>query len=202
MQAVDIGFSKYAALARDRMQLDAGVSLVAEVCGWNLELGVDLVNDSAGPSRALVVHRRNLLLAAGVFVLLEDDDFGILPAQFNDGIHLGVHLFDREGDRGDFLHELGAHQIGKRTSTRAGDEDAAVVRSNADLLLHALEKFQQLFGLFGLVPLVVLPDDFIGFSVDNDCLHRRRADIHADGIDRLEAGLHAYFARTGQNARG
>ena len=202
LQAVDIGFRKDAAFACDRMQLDAGVALVAEFFGGNLELRVDLVDDGARASRAFVVHRRDFFLAAGVPVFLEDDDLGILPAQFNDRVHFGVQLFDRQRDCGDFLHKLRADQVGQRASARAGDEDAAVVRSNADFLLHALEEFQQLLRLLGFVTLVVLPDDLVGFGVDNDRLHRRRANIHADGIDRLEARLRIHFARTGQNARG
>ena len=75
------------------------------------------------------------------------------------------------------------------------------MRSNADFLLHALEEFQQLLRLPGFVPLIVLPDDLVGLGVDNDRLHRGRANIHADGIDRLEARLRIHFARTGQNAR-
>ena len=96
LQAVDIGFREDTAFACDRMQLDAGVALVAEFFGWNLELRVDLVDDGARTSRALVVHRRDFFLAAGIPVFLENDDFGILPAQFNDRVHLGVQLFDRQ----------------------------------------------------------------------------------------------------------
>ena len=180
------------------MQLDAGVALVAEHFGRNLELRVDFVDDGAGPSSTLVIHRRDFLLAAGIPVFLEDDDLGILSAQFNDRIHLGVQLFDCERDCGDFLYELGADQVGQRAPTRSGNEDTAVVRSNADFLLHAFEEFQQLLRLLGLVPLVVLPDDLVSFGVDDDRLHRRRANIHADRVDgRATSDL----ARLGQNPR-
>ena len=73
-----------------------------------------------------------------------------------------MQLLDGERNRRDFLHELGADQVGQRAAARAGDEDAAVVRSNADFVLHALEEFQQLLRLLGLVALVVLPDHLVG----------------------------------------
>ena len=113
-----------------------------------------------------------------------------------------MQLLDGERDRGDFLHELGADQVGQRAAARAGDEDAAVVRSDADFLFHALEEFQQLFRLLGLVALVVLPDHLVSFGLDDDGLHRGRADIHADGVDRLVAGLRGHLARFGQNPCG
>ncbi len=113
-----------------------------------------------------------------------------------------MHLLDRQRNRRDFLHELGANQVGQRASARAGDEDAAVVRSNADFLFHALQEFQQLFRLLGLVALIVLPDHLVGFGVDDHGLHRGRADVHADAVDGLVARLGGNLARLGENARG
>ena len=202
LQAVDVGFGEDAALAGHRMQLDSGVALVAKLRGGNLQLGIDLVDDRARAAGALVVHRRNLLLAAGVLVLLEDDDLRVLPAQLDDRVHLGMQLLHGQRNRGDFLHELGADQVGQRAAARAGDEDAAVVRSNADFLLHALEELQQLLRLLGLMALVVLPDHLVGLGVDHHRLDGRRANVHADGVDRLEAGLRVDFARTGQDPCG
>ena len=42
------------------------VAHLAELFGGNAQLGVDLVDDGARAAGALVVHRRNFLLAAGV----------------------------------------------------------------------------------------------------------------------------------------
>ncbi len=202
LQAVDVGLGEDAALAGHGMQLDADVALVAKLCGGNLQLGVDLVDDRARTAGALVVHRRNLLLAAGVLVFLEDDDLGVLAAEFDDGVDFGVELLDRERNRSDFLHELCADQIGQRAATGAGDEDAAIVRSDADFILHALEEFEQLFRLLGLVALIVLPDHLVGFGLNHDGLNGGRADVHADGVDRLVPGLPRNLARFGENAGG
>jgi hypothetical protein len=38
----------------------------------------------------------NFLLAAGLLVVLEDDDLGILSAQLDDRIHFGMQLLDGE----------------------------------------------------------------------------------------------------------
>ncbi len=202
LQAVDVGLGEDAALAGDGMQLDADVALIAQLGGGNLQLGIDLVDDGARAAGALVVHRGNLLLAAGVLVFLEDDDLGVLAAELDDRVHFGMELLDRERNGGDFLHELCADQVGQRAAARAGDEDAAIVRSDADFVLHALEEFQQLLRLLGLVALVVLPDHLVGFGVDDDGLHRGRAHVHADGVDGLVARLRGDLARLGKNAGG
>ena len=202
LQAVDVGLGEDAALARDGMQLDADVALIAQFCGGNLQLGVDLVDDGAGAAGTLIVHRGNLLLAAGVLVFLEDDDLGVLSAQLDHRVHFRMQLLHGQRDRRDFLHELCAHQVGQRASAGAGDEDAAVVRSNADFVLHALEEFEQLLRLLGLVALVVLPDHLVGFGIDDDGFHRGRAHVHAHAVDGLAAGLGGDFARLGENPRG
>ena len=112
LEAVDVGLGEDAAFAGDLVQLDAVIALVGELGGGNLELGVDLVDDCAGAARAFVVHRRDLLLAAGLFVVLEDDDLRVLSAELDDGIDLGMQLLDGEGDGVDFLDELRADHLG------------------------------------------------------------------------------------------
>ena len=68
------------------------------------------------------------------------------------------------------------------------------MRSNADFAFHALEEFQQLLRLLGFVALVVLPDHLVGFSIDDDCLDRRGANIHTDGVDRPTTRLRSDLA--------
>ena len=111
LQAVDVGFGEDAALAGDFVQLDSVIALVGELGGGDLQLGVDLVDNRTGAACALVVHRRDLLLAAGLFVVFKDDDLRILPAEFDDGIDLGVQFLDGERDGVDFLHELRADHL-------------------------------------------------------------------------------------------
>ena len=108
LQAVDVGLGEHAALAGHRVQLEAVVAHVAELLGGDPQLGVDLVDDRAGAAGALVVHRRDLLLPAGLRVFLEDDDLGVLAAQLDDRADLRVELLDRQRDGVDLLDELGA----------------------------------------------------------------------------------------------
>ena len=56
-------------------------------------------------------------------------------------------------------------RLARRAAARAGDEDAAVMGSNADFVLHALEELQQLLRLLGLVALVILPDHLVVFGI-------------------------------------
>ena len=157
LQAVDIGFSKYAAFAGHSVQFDSVVSLFAKLGGRNFQLGIDFVDNRARAACTLVVHRRDFLLPPGFLVVLEDDNFRVLASQFNDGINLGMHLLHRERNRGDFLHELGANLLGNRATPGAGHEHASVVAINSGVGFHAAQKFQRLLRLLGLVALIVLP---------------------------------------------
>ena len=105
--------------------------------GRDLQLGDDLVDDGACAAGAFVIHAGNLLLAPAAGVFLEDDDLCVLPAEFDDRIHLGVKLLDGERDGVDLLHELCADQLGQAVAARTGDEDAGVAGSDAKLALHA-----------------------------------------------------------------
>ena len=89
---------------------DPYVAHVAELFGRNAQLGVDLVDDRARAAGALIVHRGDLLLAAGLRIFLEDDDLGVLAAQFDHRAALGIELLDGQRDGVHFLHELGADQ--------------------------------------------------------------------------------------------
>ena len=82
----------------------------------DLQLGHNLVDDGSGAAGALVVHGGNLLLAPTSDGVLEDDDLGVLSAEFDDRIHLRVQLLDRQRDGIDLLHEFCADQLGKRVA--------------------------------------------------------------------------------------
>ncbi len=133
-----------------------------------------------GATGALVVHRRDFLLAPGFIVIFEDDDLRILPAQLNDRVHFGMHLLHRQRNSRHFLHKLRADLLSNAAATGAGHEDARVPAVDADLVLHALQEFERLFRLLGFVPLVVLPEDLVGRGVDHRRFHRRRADVEPD----------------------
>ena len=116
----------------------------------------------------------------GLRVFLEDDDLGVLPAQFHHRTAFGIELFDRERNRVHFLNELGANVAAHRSAAAARHENAALPRLDPGVRFHALQEFQALFRLLGVVALVVAPDDLIGRGVHHHGFHRGRADVKAD----------------------
>src|ERR1700730_17337078 len=157
LQAVDVRLSKHPALPRHFVQLDAVIALVPELLGGDFELRVNFVDHRARAAGALIVHRRDFLLAAAFVIILEDDDFGVLSAEFDDRINFRVHLLDGKRDGGNLLHEFRADQISKHTSAGTRHEHAGVVLIDSDLRFDAPQKLERFLGLLGLVPLIVLP---------------------------------------------
>ena len=96
MQTVNICLGEDAALPCHLVQLDAVVTLLAEFFNGDLELRIDFVDDCARAAGALVVHRWNLLLAPALFVVFENDNLGVLTAEFDDRIHFWVEFLYRE----------------------------------------------------------------------------------------------------------
>src|SRR5262249_29604793 len=131
-------------------------------------------------------------LVAGLLVLLEDDDLRVLTAELDDAADVGVELLDGEGDRVDLLNELGAEGRAERGGARAGHEDAPLfARALRKLLLHDLDELEDLLGLLGRVTLVVAPEDLEGLGVEDDGLHRRRADIDPNDDGRRARAGHS-----------
>ena len=177
LQAVDVGFRKHTAFSGNFMQLDAVVTLIGEFLDRNFELGIYFVDDGAGTSGALVIHRRNLLFATGIIVIFEDDDLGVLPAELDHGIDFRMQLLDRERNRSDFLHELGADLFGDSPAPGTGQKHAGVMAVDAKIGFHALEELERLLGLLGFMALVVLPENLVSCRVDGDRFNRGRADV-------------------------
>src|SRR5262245_65956245 len=109
------------------MELDPEIPEAAQLFDGDPELRIDLVDDRTGAAVAFIVHRRDLLLASALWILLEDDDLRVLPAELDDGIHFRMELLDRQRDGSHFLHELAADERRQRAAAGTGDEDAAVV---------------------------------------------------------------------------
>jgi hypothetical protein len=165
LQAIDVGLSKYSTLAGYFMQLDPVISLQSQLGGGNLQLRVDLVDDSSGSAGTLIVHRGDFFLASGLVVILKYDDFRVLSSELNHRIHLGVKLFDRQRHGSDLLHKLRANLIGNSVTARARHEHPRVVPVDSHLRFHAAQEFQGLFRLLGLVTLVVLPQNLVALGI-------------------------------------
>src|ERR1700723_3702938 len=117
LQTVNVGFCEDTTLTGDLVQLDTVISLIRKVCRGDLELGIDLVDDSSGTACALVVHGGDLLLAPRLRVIFEDDDLRILSAQFDDGVDLRMKLFDGKRDGMHLLNKLRADHLGDGSTT-------------------------------------------------------------------------------------
>src|SRR5262249_45010621 len=123
-EPVDVRLREHTALAGYRMQLQALVAHLAELLGGNTQLGVDLVDHRSGSARALIVHGRNLLLPPGLRILLEDDDLGVLPAEFNHRSTFGIEPLNSQGYSIHFLNEFRAQVFAHAGAARPGDEHA------------------------------------------------------------------------------
>src|SRR5438552_1602464 len=110
------------------------ISLFCEFLDRNLQLGIDLVDDRACAAGALIIHRRNFLVAPRFVIIFEDNDLRVLSTQLDDRIHFGMELFHRQRNRRDLLNELAADLLGNAPSPRTGQEHASVVAANAGVL--------------------------------------------------------------------
>ena len=181
LQAVDVGLREHAALAGHGMQLQPFVAHFAKLLGGNAQLGVDLVDDRACAARALIVHGRQLLLPARLRVFLEDDDFGVLAAQFDHRSAFRIQLFHGQRNGIHFLDEFRAQMLRHAVAARAGDEDARLVGLEAvDLGLDALQELQHFFRLLGVVTLVVRPHDLVRGLIHDHRFHGGRTHVHSD----------------------
>ena len=103
-----------------------------------------------------------------------------------------MELLDRERDRVHLLHKLRADQSAERIAAGAGDEHAAIARSNADFGLYAMKEFQELLGLARVMALVVAPENTVGFgfssSSNDDGFDRGRTDVQANQIADAKSG--------------
>ena len=187
LKPVDIGLGENAALAGHGVQLHPVVAHLAKLLGGDAELGVDLVDHRPRASRALIVHGRQLLLAARLGIFLEDDDLGVLPAELDHAAAFRVQLLHRERNRVDLLHELRPEKLGHPVAARTRDKNARGGRLETfDFGLEALQELQHLLRLLGIVALVIGPHHPVARRIHHHGLHRRGADIHAD----KEFGFH------------
>ncbi len=180
LQAVDVRFGEDAALPCHGMELQPQVTHVAELLGRDAQLGVDLVDDCACTPCTLVIHGGVFLLPAGLWIFLEDNDFRVLSTKLDHRAALGIEMLDGERDGVHFLDELGTDQGRDAAATAAGEEHACFPGTDSGFDFHSVKEFQALLGLFGVVALVVAPDNLLGGSFHDNTLHCCRADIQSD----------------------
>ncbi|CED90575.1 Hypothetical protein AAM4_0743 [Actinomyces succiniciruminis] len=116
-QRLQVGLGEHAAARGDRVEgLVFGGEFV-QAGGVGVQQLRHLVDEGAGAARAGAVHA---LLGGGVQV----GDLGVLAAELDDDIGLGVLGLDGAGLGDDLLHEGQAHQVGQVQAGAAGDSAA------------------------------------------------------------------------------
>ena len=71
------------------------------------------------------------------------------------------------------LHEFCTDLVGDRAAARARYEHPCIVGIDAGVGSHALQEFQGLFWLLGLVSLIILPQHSVACGVNDYSLHGR-----------------------------
>jgi hypothetical protein len=88
-QVDDVGLGEDAALGGDVVQLGVVEGELGDLLAGHADLDHALVDGGAGARGALVVHRALGCLVAGLLVLLEDDDLGVLAAELDHRADVG-----------------------------------------------------------------------------------------------------------------
>src|SRR4029450_4193103 len=191
-ERVGVGLGEDAALAADLVEAHALVGHVGQALARHRELARGLLDEGAGASAAggLHVHLLGLPPAAR----RGGDRLHALAADLGHEADVGVLALHAGGHRDDLLHHLGAHEGAEEPRAGAGEEDAVAAGHELRLVLHASQELQHLLGLARVMALVVLPQDptrppslrsgpisvFARLAFDEEGLHGRGADVHAD----------------------
>ena len=106
-EGLDVGLGEDAAARGDRVELGVTGRQLAQARGVRVQEGRHLVDERAGSARARAVHA---LLGSGVQV----GELGVLAAQLDDDVDLGVEALGGLGARDDLLDEGDTHGAGGR----------------------------------------------------------------------------------------
>ena len=168
-EGLDVGLGEDAAARGDRIELGVAGRHLTQARGVRVQEGRHLVDERAGAARAGAVHA---LLGGGVQV----GELGVLAAQLDDDVDLGVESLGGLGARDDLLDEGDAHGAGGRQA--AGSGDGRMDAGAGQGALNVGEEGPQGCAHIGVVPAVV--GEKTAISIQNDGLNRRRADVDAE----------------------
>ena len=142
-----------------------------------MQQGGHLVDKGAGAAGAHAVHP--LLQTAG-----EVDDLGILAAQFDGHVRLGIALFQRRSHRHHLLHKGNVQRPAQIDGAGAGDggRQGAVTQRFASLTQQRRQRLLRV----SLMAAIVAVDDVVVF-VQNHQLHGGGANVDTGAI-----GFHRY----------
>ena len=170
-EGLDVGLGEDAAARGDRVELGVTGRQLAEAGCVRVQEGRHLVDKGARTARARAVHA---LLGGGVQV----GELGVLAAQLDDDVDLGVQALGGLGARDDLLNEGDSHGTGGRQAAGAGD--GRVNAGAGQGTFDVGEEGSQGCAHVGVMSTVV--GEKTAISIQNDGLDRRRADIDAELI--------------------
>ena len=171
-QRLEVGLGEDAAARGDGVEGLVARGELVQARGVGVQELGHLVDEGARAARAGAVHA---LFGSGVQV----GEFGVLAAQFDDDIDLGVQAPGGLRARDDLLDEGDAH--------RAGSREAARARDGADDLqprvpsLDVGQEAAQLRAHVGVVAAVVGVEDAV--AVEDHGLDRGGSDVDAELVD-------------------
>ena len=168
-EGLDVGLGEHAAARGDRVELGVAGRELAEAGGVRVQEGRHLVDEGAGAARAGAVHA---LLGGGVQV----GELGVLAAQLDDDVNLGVQALGGLGSGDDLLDEGDTHSAGGRQAAGAGD--GRVDTRAGQGAFDVGEEGSQGRAHVGIVAPVVGEESAV--SVQDDGLDGRRTDVDAE----------------------
>ena len=168
-QGLHVGLGKDAAAAGDGVDDGGTLGHLVEAGGVGVQQARHLVDEGTRAASARAVHA---LLDAVVKV----DDLGVLAAQLDDDVGLGLEGLDRRLGGDDLLHELKAQPLRQEQAARTGDGDlearvAKDLARGAEERLHGCAHVGMMALVAGIDKLCVL--------VEHGKLHRGGAHVDA-----------------------
>ena len=169
-QRLHIGLGEDPAARSDRIQVGVSGGQRVQAGGVHLQQSGHLVDEGTGTAGAGAVHP---LLGHRVQI----GDLGVLTAELDDHIHLGVQPFDGGGRGDDLLDELHTHDPGDAQPARAGHGHPHGIVGEPRL--DIAQQLGEFASHIGMVAPVVAEHDAI--PIGHDRLDRGGTDIKSEG---------------------
>ncbi len=180
-QVHDVGFGEHPAFRGNIVQLAGIESQRCQCVARHAQLDQAFVDGRPRPRGAFVVHRGDDLAPAGFRVFLENNDLGVLAAEFDNAVYVGVQPLDGDGHRIDFLNEARAQLRSNRCGAGTSDESPDIgMFAAGEGPLDIRQHFGHDFRLVRLVSLVAAPEKVECRRFDDHAFDCRGPHINAD----------------------
>jgi hypothetical protein len=162
------------------MQWISTVHLPAQPLARNGQLGGQLVNERPGTARALVIHAGRALAAIACLPGVEEQNLGVLSAQLDGRLGVGIASLNGQRDRIHFLYEPPAGNAGDLAGPGSRQAQPDRSSSQTHFTRDSLQEIKSGAALLGFVPAIILPDDPVLSVRHHDRLDGCGPDVEAD----------------------